>query len=86
MKAIVTKFHGSTDTRGARISATAEGKGNKVIISYPYELDTTRAHYSAALKLCKLRGWSAELIEGGLPNGDYVWVFANSEIHKEESV
>ena len=83
MKVIVTKFHGATNTRGARISATAEGRGNKVFINYPHELNSDEAHYAAALKLCKLRGWSTELINGGLPNGDNVWVFANSEIHKE---
>lgn len=34
MKAITTKYHGPTDKRGARISAT-DGDGNRASVAYP---------------------------------------------------
>ena len=36
MTAIITKYHGPTNTRGSRITAYANG--HKATISYPYEL------------------------------------------------
>lgn len=76
MKAIVTKYHGYTDNRGSRISATAEG-GNRVVV--PYDHSASNPHAQAALALCAKVGWEGDLIEGGLPNGDNVYVFAGSE-------
>jgi hypothetical protein len=79
MKAIVTTYHGPTNTRGSRIIAKAEG-GHRVSVPYSHELSGDAVYAIAARKLCDKLGWKGELISGGLPNGDVVFVFAdNSE-------
>ena len=50
MKAIVTKYHGPTDTRGSRITASDED-GNKCTIPYPYQLSGEACHRAAAQAL-----------------------------------
>lgn len=77
MKAITTKYHGPTDRRGARISASDED-GNRVSIPYPSENTTEDCHKRAALALCKKIGWDGgeSLIGGGVKGGGYVWVFS----------
>ena len=77
MKAIITKYLPCTNYKGSRIKATDTRK-NHVTIPYPYELNTDEAHLKAALALCKKIGWSTNLIGGGLENGNYVFVFADS--------
>ena len=70
MKAIITKYHGPTNTRGSRISAT-DSDGNRVSISYPYDRDPHRA---AAAALCAKMRWSGTLVQGGTSNGAvFVW-------------
>jgi len=76
MIAIVTKYHGATNTKGARISASANG--HRVYIPYPYQFDGAKSHFQAAQKLCKKLDWPGELISGGTETG-YVFCFANSE-------
>lgn len=73
MKAIVTKYHGPTDTRGSRISAS-DGDRNRVSIPYPHELSGEACHRKAAEALKAKMGWKGVLIGGGLKNG-YVFVF-----------
>jgi hypothetical protein len=74
MKAIRTKYHGPTDTRGSRISASDED-GNRVSIPYPHELSGEAAHRAAADALCRKMNWSGELIGGALKDGyAFVWV------------
>ena len=71
MKAILTKYHGPTNTRGARISAT-DGDGNRVTV--PYDFAARDPHDEAALVLCRKMGWSGALVRGGLKSGNvYVW-------------
>jgi hypothetical protein len=55
--AIITEYHGATDTRGARIVAKCNGK--RVTVSYPHELSIDDAHKSAALAYCKKHGLGA---------------------------
>lgn len=73
MKAIFTKYHGPTNTRGSRISAS-DSDNNRVTISYPYELSGEAVHRKAAEALCSKMGWDGELIAGGTKSG-YVFVF-----------
>lgn len=73
MKAIFTRFVGPTNTRGARIIASDED-GNKVTVSYPYELSGEACHRLAADALCKKMNWTGTLISGGHKRG-YVFVF-----------
>jgi len=74
MKAILTRYLGPTNSRGSRIVATAEG-GHRATV--PYDYGARDPHAIAALALCQKLGWKGELVNGGLPNGDNVWVFTN---------
>jgi len=73
MKAIQTKFHGPTNTKGSRYSAS-DGDGNRVILSANYALNPDENHKAAALALCAKMHWSQPLIGGGYRNCMY-WVF-----------
>ena len=77
MKAIVTKYHGPTNNRGSRITASDED-GNRITISYPYELSGEAVHRKAAMVLCDKMKWRGHLASGSLKNG-YVFVFVNWE-------
>src|SRR5258708_4084246 len=79
MKAIVTKYHGPTNHKGSRITASDED-GNRVTISYPHELSGEDCHRAAADALCKKMGWDGELIGGSLKRG-YVFVFSPCRIN-----
>lgn len=76
MKAITTKYHGPTNTRGSRISAS-DSDGNRASIPYPRELSGDDCHALAAAALCKKMGWTGKLISGGTSRG-VVFVFADS--------
>jgi len=74
MQAIVTKFLSPTNTRGARIKATAAA--GSVTVSYDYEGDDA-AHMKACLALVAKLGWQAHAGQwhmGGLPTGERVFV------------
>ena len=73
MKAIFTKYHGATNFKGSRISASDED-GNRTYISYPYELSGEAVHRKAADALCAKMGWSGKLASGSHKRG-YVFVF-----------
>lgn len=74
--AIVTKYLGPTNTRGARIVATSVG-GRRVTIGYPHHLNG-EACYREALaawleKHGSLRGVSALKWAGGETKGGYAF-------------
>ncbi len=86
-QAIVTKYHGATDTRGARVSATAER--GRISIPFPYECGITEAHECARAALVAkftaedlkrngtpeaLNPWAGRWVVGGLPRRGYVFV------------
>jgi hypothetical protein len=73
MKAIFTKYHGPTDYKGSRISASDQD-GNRVTISYPYELSGEDVHRKAAEALCAKMNWTGTLIGGSYGKG-YVFTF-----------
>ena len=73
MKAITTKYHGPTATRGSRISAS-DGDGNRVYISYDYALNSEEAHRKAAVAFCAKMKWSGAMVGGSIKNG-YAFVF-----------
>lgn len=78
MQAIVTKYHGPTEHRGPRISATSGSGHQRVYVDIPDNLVAwgEGAHRLAAVALCKKLDWpAAQLVGGGLRNG-YVFVFA----------
>jgi len=73
MKAIITKYHGPTDYKGSRITAS-DGDGNRITISYPCELSGEAVHRKAAEALCEKMGWTGSLVGGSLKD-NYVFVF-----------
>jgi hypothetical protein len=73
MKAIVTTFHGPTNTKGSRVSAQ-DMDGNRITISWSHVLNGEAAHAEAALALCKKLDWHGRLVAGAIVRG-YVFVF-----------
>lgn len=76
MKAILTKYHGPTNTRGSRYSAY-DGD-NRISLSADDALNSEQNHDAAALALCKKLKWGCSryttLVRGGLKTGNvYVW-------------
>lgn len=84
MKAIRTKYHGATNTKPARLSATTGEAGQRIMISrhaVPDAFDTGMGnglHAYVARQLADKFGWNKQLIGGGFPDGTMVWVFADS--------
>ena len=79
MQAIVTKYLGPTDTKGARIKAT--GYSGSITIPYDHSLSGRAVHRKAAEALCEKFGWTGRLIGGSDPSGQgYTFVFADSDI------
>ena len=83
MKAIFTKYHGPTNTRGSRISA-ADSDGNRVSISYPHHLSGEDVHRKAAIALCQKMNWRCALVGGAVKKG-YVFCFADGIAQAMES-
>jgi hypothetical protein len=93
MIAIETKYHGPTDTKGGRISASCENWG-KVFIPYPHEYSGARAYFQAVLALIEKHNkhlakeyphWPPQeppMIYGGTKDG-YVFCFEGSRIEYE---
>jgi hypothetical protein len=74
MKAITTKFHGATNTKGSRITAT-DADGNRISVSFDHALDSEHNHDAAAIALCRKMGWTGHnLMRGGVKDGN-VYVF-----------
>jgi len=67
MKGVITQYIGATNKREARIKAFTDKQ--KLIISYPDELNCDKAHRLAAELLCKQQGWDVRLHQGSHPNG-----------------
>jgi len=65
-QAIVTKYHGPTNTRGSRISA--QSAGGRVSVSYDHELTSGQNHAKAAATLAAKLGWSGRMVGGGSPD------------------
>lgn len=74
LQAIRTKYHGATNTRGSRITATSSG-GTKCTIPYPHECNPPEAHRKAAEALQAKLQWQGRMIQGALSDS-YVFVFA----------
>jgi hypothetical protein len=72
MQAIITKFIGPTNIKGARIKASASA--GSVTIPFPYELNLYERHEKAARALLDKLGWDFELASGDLPDGSTVFV------------
>ena len=76
MQAIRTVYHGPTNYRGARITATCSS-GYRATINYPHELDTEDAHRKAAVALMEKMEWNhlMDNFASGCFKGDFYHVF-----------
>ena len=79
MQAIVTRYVGPTNHRGARVIARCDAK--RRTFDWNYRLGIEENHRAAALALVRELGWTAEhygeLVTGSLPaNGGYAHVIA----------
>lgn len=78
MQAIITKYHGPTNVKGPRVSATAEA--GRVVLSWDHALNTDNNHAAAAHALRDKLGWKGAMIGGHLPQsnpGHMCFVFDN---------
>jgi hypothetical protein len=83
MIAILTKFLGPTNSRGARVKAY-RGDDPTVSCTVPFEYadSTEQAHRNAALQLCARFDWLQDgtvLVAGGTRQG-YAFVFINASL------
>jgi hypothetical protein len=67
-QAIETRYLRATDTKGARIKATAAA--GSVTVPYDYALSTEEAHAIAAYTLIHKFGWIGEFAQGGNVKGN----------------
>ena len=77
MQAIVTRFHGPTNNRGSRYSATA--CAGRVYVESDGRFGPDKNCELAALALCKRFNWTGELVSGGLKDGSTVFVFTGRD-------
>jgi hypothetical protein len=75
-QAIETKYLGATNTKGARIKASAWG--GSVTVPYNCALNTEDNHAAAQLALRHKMGWQGKYAQGGNVKGDG-YVFVNVE-------
>lgn len=68
VQAIVTKFVGPTNTRPARIKATAAA--GSVTIHYDHGKGINANHTAAAHALARKYGWTGTYRGGGMPDGN----------------
>ena len=76
MKAILTKFHGATNTKPSRYSAKAEGVPRIMVTDG--QADWKACHEVAAHMLAAKYKWlddGSRLVGGALPDGSMAWVF-----------
>lgn len=71
-QAIATKFLGPTNSRGARVKASAEA--GSLTVSWDYALGIEANHAAAARALALKLGWSGHWHGGGLPGSGFVFV------------
>jgi hypothetical protein len=79
MQTINTKFLSPTNTKGARIKATASSNGVSVTLPMNYEFDGIDIHKPSVIALAKKMAWTGEMVGGAFDGtGDaYVFVFTN---------
>lgn len=87
---IVTRYHGPTDTRGARVSATARGRGGepvKITIAWGDALNVSDNHAAACAAMRVRMGWVGEaygsMVGGEMPDGTgYAFVLTGRDSGK----
>lgn len=79
-QAITTKYHGPTNTKGSRISATT-GAGIRIYIGYDHALNIDQLYAKACAALVDhMAGddanspWHGQYVGGEIGNGVWAWV------------
>lgn len=72
-QSIVTKYVRPTNTRGARVKATASG-GASITINYGHEKNDEMEHVKALTELVNKLGWHGEWHGGAGARARRVWV------------
>ena len=69
MQAIVTRYHGATNTQQSRISARTQGR--KLFVKWDHDLNIDQNHDAAAYELARQLGWDkyGRIVGGGMPDG-----------------
>lgn len=78
MQAIVTKFHGPTNLKGSRVSATADA--GRIVLEWDPALNPDGNHLAAAVAFAKKFGWKGRIVGGSLPRSNsshMAFVFVN---------
>jgi len=83
MQTIETKYHGATNVRGSRISATASGASIRICVSYDHSLNSEDNHKAAALQLMDKLNWHGQYIGGHTKSG---MVFVNNDSRFDYSI
>ena len=73
MIAILTKFIGPTNYRGARVKAFTTS-GHRIIVPWDHSQNVEENHDAAALALCRKMEWCGKLVRGGTDVG-YAYTF-----------
>ena len=73
MVAILTKFIGPTNYRGARVKAWTTS-GHKLTVGWDHALGVEENHDAAAVALCRKMNWGGTLVRGGTEVG-YAYAF-----------
>ena len=82
-QAIKTKYLSPTNHKGTRVKAQADA--GSVIVEWDHALESSENHAAAAQMLCQKYGWnkqgkkSYKLIQGGIDNGNYVFVLVEAK-------
>ncbi len=77
MKAILTKYHGPTDTEHSWIGAFDMDR-NRIAIPYPHELSGEECYRVAAQALCDKMHWTGRMVGGAIRDG-YAFVFVDDD-------
>lgn len=76
MQTIITKYHGHTNKRSSRISATGSARKVRRIYKYDYDLTANENHKKAAFAYAREFKWAGEWFSGELNASSEVWVMA----------
>lgn len=74
-QAIVCRYHGPTNTRGARVSARAQA--GRLTLAWDDALDPAGNFARVARAFAGDKGWPGTMAGGFLPDGSCVFVFTD---------
>lgn len=72
MQAILTKFHGPTNVKGSRYSATCQA--GRITLGADHTLNSEGNHIAVAQALAVKLRWDGKWHGGQLPSGNYCFV------------